>query len=208
MGTRTPGKDCWGGVVRTMGDNSLDARVAAWWDSVLAGEYDDPHPIYGDRIKVRVIDGRLELAGHLDQDQDRKELLRQARDRAGRGFRTVEASRLKVDEQLERSGLLEQTLLAAFDDKETAELARKFVLERSRVAPIDQNVVGRGEAARLGKLVPREFVPDVQKMLDKGHALLILRVDETDAFKVRGILEEDARSTWTIATPPRVAQPS
>lgn len=188
-----------------MSDQSLEARVAAWWDSVLAGEDDDPHPIYGDQVKARVAHGRLVLTGYLDQERDREELVRQARDRAGRGFRTVEPSGLKVADQLERSGLLDQTLVAAFDDTETADLASKFVLERSRVTPKEQHIIEAGQASRIDDVVPREFVSDLQKMLDRGKALLILRVDETEAFKVRGLLEEDARSTWTIATPPRMS---
>jgi hypothetical protein len=33
---------------------------------------------------------------------------------------------------------------------------------------------------------------------------LILTIDETEAFRVRELLEEDTRSEWTIATPPQL----
>jgi hypothetical protein len=35
--------------------------------------------------------------------------------------------------------------------------------------------------------------------------VLVMRVDETDAFTVRGLIEEETRCHWTLATPPEVA---
>jgi len=93
---------------------------------VLAGESDEPHPIFGERISVRVAGERLVISGELERDQDRDALLQQARARIGHGIRELDAARLRVAHGHERPGLLDQTLVAAFPDRETADLARKL----------------------------------------------------------------------------------
>jgi hypothetical protein len=82
---------------------------------------------------------------------------------------------------------------------------RSFIIQRSRTTPKLQVVVTAEEIDKLRKLLPDDFVEDAQKALHKNRALLILRVDEIDAFDVRRLLEEDTRSTWTLALPPQVA---
>lgn len=174
---------------------------------MLAGETDEPHPVLGDRVSVRVAGERLVISGQLDRNEDRDELVKQARARIGRGIQELDTTHLKVADRHETPGLLDQTMIAAFPDPETAELACKFVLERSRVTPNQQAIVDRRNAGDLRKLLPEEFVEDARRRLESGDALLVLRVDETDAFLVREILEEDTRSSWTIATPPSLISP-
>ena len=84
------------------------------------------------------------------------------------------------------------------------EFARAFVLKHSRVAPLQDEIVDSAHADRLRALLPEEFIDDAGRALDSGEALLILRVDETAAFRVRELLEEDTRSQWTIAVPPQL----
>jgi len=182
----------------------IDSRVAAWWDAVIAGEADEAHPIHGEDLSVRVKSGRLELSGHLARPEDRDELVRQARSRIGHGIHEVDDTHLRVADHREKRGVLEQSLVAAFPDRATATLARKVVLERSRVTPLVDAIIDRDHAADLRDLVRAEFVDDLKKRIERGEALLVVTVDETDAFKVRALLEEETRSTWTIATPPAV----
>lgn len=179
--------------------------IDAWFDTVLAGEADGPHPTFGDRVKVKFSDGLMTFSGELDSERDRDELLRQARKRIGTGLRAIDADNLRVAARRERRGVLDQTLIAAFDEAEVAELVRNFVIQRSPTKAKLQEIVKAGEIGKLRRLLPEEFVEDAQKALEKNEALLILRVDETDAFNVRKLLEEDTRSTWTIALPPQVA---
>ena len=183
----------------------MDARIASWWDAVLAGEGGEPHPVYGERISIHVAGERLEISGELERREDRDQLLEEARARVGHGIRDVDTSRLTVAQRRERPGVLEQTLVASFPDPATAELARKFVLEHGRATPKGEAVVDHQGSAKLRDLLPPEFVEDAKKRLDRGEALLILRIDETDAFRVRALLDEGTRSKWTIATPPEIA---
>jgi len=60
-------------------------------------------------------------------------------------------------------------------------------------------------AADLVRPFVRAFARAARKALDSGQALLILTVDETEAFRVRELLEEDTRSEWTVAAPPHLS---
>jgi hypothetical protein len=178
--------------------------VEAWWESVLAGNVYEPHPIYRD-VKVHLQGGRLRLSGELESVEDRAELVRQARERIGRGIDQVDVSHLVVAKHMEKAGILEQTLISAFPSRAAAEYARDFVLKHSRVAPKRDDILDASDAERLKHLVPEDFESDARQAIDAGRAILILRVDETDAFRVRELLDEDTRSEWTIATPPQLA---
>jgi hypothetical protein len=180
------------------------ALIDAWWASVLAGDLYEPHPAYGS-LKAHLDGGRLRLSGELEKEEDRNDLVRQARERIGHGIDGVDVSRLRVASNREKPGILSQTLISAFPNRDAAEFARAFVLKHGRVAPLEDEVVDSTHADRLRNLLPEEFIDDAGKALDSGEALLILRVDEIAAFRVRELLEEDTRSEWTIAVPPQLS---
>ncbi|MHB8688928.1 MAG: hypothetical protein ACYDB4_17305 [Candidatus Dormibacteraceae bacterium] len=179
------------------------ALVDAWWASLLAGNVDEPHPVYGD-LRAHLDGAGLRLSGELENEADRRELVGQARERIGHGIDRVDVSRLKVANRKEKPGVLNQTLISAFPNREAAEFARAFVVKHSRVAPLHEEIVEAAHASRLSSLVSEEFINEAGRALDKGRALLIIRVDETAAFRVRELLDEDTRSDWTIAMPPQL----
>jgi hypothetical protein len=194
---------------RTKASRALDpagaatALVDAWWAAVLAGDVDEPHPVYGS-LRAHLDSGRLRLSGELETEADRKELVSAARERCGRGIDSVDVSRLTVDRNRDKPGILSQTLISAFSNREAAEFARAFVLKHSRIAPFRDEIVDSTHAGRLRPLLPQGFIEDACKALDSGKALLILRVDETATFRVRELLEEETRSEWTVAVPPQL----
>jgi hypothetical protein len=177
--------------------------VDAWWASVLAGDVYQPHPIHRE-VKVQLHGGQLRLSGELESAEDRMELVSQARQRIGHGIDDLDVSGVKVASRQEKPGILEQTLVSAFPGREAAEYARDFVVEHSRVAPKQSEIVDAGSADQFRPLLPEDVARRTEKALHSGHALLILRVDETEAFKVRELLEEDTRSEWTVAQPPQL----
>ena len=181
---------------------STASLVDAWWASVLAGDVYDPHPIHRN-VKVRLHGGLLRLSGELESIKDRDELVHQARERIGHGIDRVDVAGLEVVHRDEKPGILEQTLISAFPGREAAEYARQFVLEHSGVVPVRSDIVDAGSAERLRRMLPDDVAGDAGRALVSGHALLILRVDETEAFKVRELLDEETRSEWTVAMPPR-----
>lgn len=176
--------------------------IDAWWATVLAGDVSEPHPVFGD-VKVQLQGSRLRLSGELESEAERKDLVDQARQRIGHGIDAVDASDLKVTRRREKPGILEQTLVSAFPSPDAAEFARDFVIKHSRVVPKQSEIVDTNRADILRKVVPGDFARAARKALDSGQALLILTVDETEAFRVRELLEEDTRSEWTVASPPQ-----
>ena len=184
--------------------NTSASLIDAWWATVLAGDVSEPHPVFGD-VKVQLRGSRLRLSGELASDAERKDLADQARQRIGHGIDGVDVSDLKVTRSKEKPGILEQTLVSAFPSRDAAEFARDFVINHSRVVPKQSEIVETNRADTLRKLVPGDFMRVARKALDPGQALLILTVDETEAFRVRELLEEDTRSEWTVASPPQLS---
>jgi hypothetical protein len=183
--------------------NTSASLVDAWWATVLAGDLSEPHPTFGD-VKVHLHGGLLRLSGELESAADRKELVHQARQRIGHGIDNVDVSGLTTETRGEKPGILEQTLISSFPSRGAAEFARDFVIRHSRVVPKQNEIIDPNHADRLRSVIPDDFVRDARKALDGGHALLVLKVDETEAFRVRELLEEDTRSEWTMTAPPRL----
>jgi hypothetical protein len=177
-------------------------RVEAWWHDVLAGQVDEPHPFHGPDLDVNFKGGVLRLSGELASDDDRKALLKEARRYVGQGVDKVDAKRLKVAKRRERPGILDQTLIAAFANRRVAELARDYLLESRRVEPEQLEILDPSQQGRAARLLPEAFLSDVEKSFKAGQVVLILRVDETSAFRVRELLADETRSLWTISTPP------
>lgn len=177
----------------------------AWWNAVLAGGVDGPHPVHGDDLKVAIRHGVLRLVGRLQTEEDKKELLAGAGAYIGHGIDKVDSKRLKVVKRTEKPGILEQTLIATFPNRDVAELARKYLVDFRRLKAKQLEILDRGQEDKVRRLVPEGFMSDVQKAFKAGEAVLVLRVDETDAFKVREMLAEDTRSRWTVSTPPIAA---
>jgi hypothetical protein len=111
--------------------------------------------------------------------------------------------RLHVKRRDDVHGVLDQTLIAAFANLEVAEYALAFIREHSRVKLQEAAVVKSDLDPALDRI--GEFAADARKALAEGDGILIMRVDETDAFEARELLDEDIRSLWTMAMPPRPA---
>ena len=191
------------------GAQSPDAvAIEGWWQAILAGGVDEPHPVYGDDLKVSVSHGTLRLLGMMPTEQDRTELLTRGREFVGHGIDRIDSRHLEVAKRKERAGVLEQTLFAAFRNRDVAELARKYLVEIRRLNAKQLDILDRGQKDKVRFLVPGDFVGDVEKALEAGEAVLVVRVDETEAFKVREMLAEDTRSRRTVATPPVPVAPT
>ena len=172
-----------------------------WWKQVLAGAVSTTHPVHGDELKVKFTEGRLVMSGEVPTKRDRDQLLREARERIGNGLHEYDAKGLKIRPKEEMRGVLGQTIAAAYPHRDTAELALQFFLEHTGTRPIRAEVVDRD--AKLEDRVPSELVDDARRQLGRGLTLLVVQVDETEAFRARALLEEDTRSVWTAAAPPR-----
>ena len=167
---------------------------------MLVGHTDDSHPVYGDSVRARLHGGVLHLLGELVSDQERQKLIREARQFVGRGLEDVDARRLRVKRPDSPRGVLDQTIIAAYPNADLAEYALEFLREHSRVTPKEAQVLKSDGGPKLERL--GDFAQNVSKALDAGNGVLIIRVDEAEAFEAREMLDEDTRSLWTVATPP------
>jgi hypothetical protein len=181
---------------------SAARRIKSWWAAVLAGQVDEPHPIHGADLDVAFYGGVLRLSGELVSEEEKKHLLREAGEYVGRGVDEIDAKHLTAAKQKEKPGILEQTLIAAFANREVAEFARAHLVENRRVEPKLVEILDSTEEDKAGGLLPAAFMSDVQNAFEAGEAVLVLRVDETSAFRVRELLAQETRSLWTVATPP------
>jgi hypothetical protein len=181
------------------------AAIEAWWAAVLAGRVDVSHPVLGDDLKIAIKHGVLRLSGALDSDEERKEVLADADSYVGRGIDGVDAKHLKVLPRKDKPGILDQTLIAAFPNRHVAELARTYLVDVRRVKPKQLDILDSGQEDRIRSVVPEDFADDVRKVLKVGEAVLVLRVDEIETFKVRELLAEDTRSIHTVSAPPTLA---
>jgi hypothetical protein len=103
-------------------------------------------------------------------------------------------------------GILDQTIIAAFASAAQAEDASKSLHQHGRVEPKELAVVTSDEDPALNRI--GDFAVDVRKALADGNGIVIVRVDETDAFDARELLDEDMHGLWTVAMPPVQARPA
>ena len=181
---------------------SAGRQVRTWWADVLAGLVDEPHPTHGADVDVTFKGGTLRLSGELPTEEDRRQLLEEAREYVGHGIDDVDARHLRVTKRREKPGILDQTLIAAFADRDVAEFARRYLVESRRIKAKHVEILDANQEGLARRLLPEGFMSDVRKAFDAGRAVLILRVDETGAFRVRELLAQETRSLWTAATPP------
>ncbi len=172
---------------------------------MLAGHADHPHPLYGDAVHVRLHGGVLHLSGELPSNNERQALIREAMQFVGRGLDDVDARRIRVKRSDSPHGVLDQTIIAIYPNPDLGEYALELLREHSPVTPKEAQVLTSLRDAALNRL--GDFAADVRKALDAGNGVLIIRVDEADAFEARELLDEDTRSLWTVAMPPVRAKP-
>lgn len=194
------------------GDESLDVlpdNTRAWWTSVLSGQVDAPHPVHGTNLKTRLEGETLIVSGTVATEEDRDEIAAETEHLKGHGISTVRNELEVVPEVTDESGLLVQTLVGIFENAERAGFAKGYLEGHVHGGPQLMKVITPDNAgdgrAELRALLPEAFWDDAEKALDDGHALLVLTVDETEAFKARELLDEDTRSLQTLLLPPEAA---
>lgn len=181
----------------------------AWWTSVLGGQVDQPYPVPGSRLKPRFEGTTLVISGTVPSEQDRQEIQTDL-EALVRGAITAFRSDVEVAAETEEEpGLLAQTLVGTFPDEAQARFAASVLQNQGRLQPIVLLVLASGGSgisdpviAALRALLTDAHWEDVQSALAESHAVLILTVDETQAFQAREILDEETRSLQTAVLPP------
>lgn len=186
--------------------DSVADRIDTWWIGVIVGHPAHSHPTYGDALRVKLRHGVLQLSGEVESREEWQTVVGEARRYVRRGVDDVDARQLRVAKRDEQAGILDQRLIAAFRNGEIADYALAYVLEHSRVKPKETSIFESAQDQSLGRL--GEFASDVKAAHEAGNSILILCVDETEAFEVHELLDEETGSLWTIALPPARASDS
>lgn len=188
------------------GQDVLRDQVRAWWVSVLAGQVDQPHPTYSG-ISAGIEGDTLVLGGQVPTAAARAELEHEAEHLLGRGVEAVRNELVvRPDEKGdEERGLLSQTFIAVYEAPAAAQFAAEYLQEhlRGQTAAVGVVTPGGDAEATLARLLPEEYRGDARALLNDGRSLVVVTVDETEAFGARELLEEETRSVQSISLPPQ-----
>jgi hypothetical protein len=182
----------------------LRERRRGWWVAVLAGPVDEPYPVPGAEITATLDGDTLKVAGTLPTEEDRRALQEDVRALRAAGVARVELDLAVVPEAAERpaTGGWRQTLVATFESAGQAHFAADWLRGQGQLQSAELHLVDPEAPDTLRGLLPAEYVDDVLSDLAAGRAVLIVTVDEADAFQARELLDEDTRSLQTVVLPP------
>jgi hypothetical protein len=187
----------------------LPDRTRAWWTSVLAGQVDAAHPVHGNNLKTQIDGDTLIVSGTVATEEDRNAIAAETEHLKGHGIRTVRNEVEVMPEVTDEAGLLIQTLIGIFESPELAGFAKDYLEGHAHVKPLLLEVIAPGSAENsrdeLRALLPEAFWADADKALEAGQVLLIVSVDETQAFEGRRLLAEETPSLQTLILPPEAA---
>ena len=181
-------------------------RTQAWWTSVLAGQVEQSHPTYGTDIQARTEGDTLVITGVVPSEREREHIEREVEHLRAHGVAHVRNDLRVVSHADEQEGLLAQTLIGIFETEEQAGYAVGYLQGHASFRPKLLKILAPDATpdptATLRALLPAASVPDAQRLLSEGKTLLIVLVDEVDAFAARELLDEETRSVQTLVLPP------
>ncbi len=182
----------------------VQESVRAWWGAVLAGHVDDAHPVRRG-VFAQMKGEVLHLSGSVTSGEERQTLVEEAALLKGHGISEVEDNIVVQSGTDDRVGVLVQTIMATYENVEQAQAAADVLFARGhtprgfmKVLPPDCDRVAEG----LHVILPELNWGDAEQALDAGESLLIVVVDETAAFSVRELLDEETHSLLIVIAPP------
>lgn len=193
---------------------SLDVvrdRTRAWWAAVLVGQTREPHPVHGDAVRAHMDGGTLVITGKAASRQDRRAIAREAEHLRDHGVAHIRNALAVVPETTDRRGVLVQTLIGFYATPDQAGFAAGYLEGHALIPSHLLTLIDRDPAdADAGReqwraIVPHAYWHEGETALDAGQTLLVLMVDELDAFKARELLEEETPSLRLLVLPPEPA---
>jgi hypothetical protein len=182
----------------------VQESVRAWWSAVLAGHVDQTHPVRSG-VSAEVKGEVLHLNGSVTSGEERQELVEEAAQLKGRGITQVQDNLVVQAETEDRVGVLVQTIVAVYENGEQAQAAADALFAHGhtprgmmKVVTPDSDRVAEG----LHVVLPELNWSDADRALDAGRSLLVVVVDETAAFAVRELLDEETHSLLIVIAPP------
>ena len=183
-------------------DAVTQPAIEAWWLSVLEGGVIQAHPIYVG-LRAHVANGVLVITGTVPTTEARGEVVQVARRVCATAVRDIQDKITVRPDDDGQAGLLMQTVIAIFSDGSQADFAMQYIEGRPDVMAESLQLIVQSDAnVSWEQAVPEEYRHTVGKALAAGHAVVVSTVDETRAFRLRELLEEETKSIETLVSPP------
>lgn len=184
----------------------LRDRIRAWWLAAVAGQVDQSYPIHGTDLTTRVEDDTLVISGTVPSKGDLREIERETQHLIGHGVAHIRNDLKVVPQTSDARGLLAQTLLATYASAEQAGYAAGYLEGHATLKPLLFRLIPPDDPARaraqLRAALPCAYWREAESALGAGQALLLVMVDELDAFTARELLEEETSSLNVLILPP------
>lgn len=187
----------------------LGDRTRSWWASVLAGQIEGGHPIHGTALQTKLEGDTLVVSGVVATERDRSDLDDEVQRLVGHGVAAVQNEVTVNQDVAEQPGLLIQRLMATYPNADAAQVAERTVHEHVHIHPHSLEVITPDDieqaTAAMQRALTEPYWEDGTDALEAGRSLIIMVVDEVEAFKAREVLDEETRSLETIVLPPEAA---
>jgi len=191
---------------------AVPEHVTSWWLGVLEGAAEGSHPVFGNTLEAKLEEQTLVVTGALPSEAGLRDLELELRLVAKDRQLSVRNNATVAPEGMEEHGVLEQTLMAIYDQELHAKLAIEQVQKNPLLPSVHLQLLGPGGNGDLGtaatfsrRLIGPTYQRELQRALEAGNSVVIATVDEADAFALRELMDEDTRSLRVLVLPPIIA---
>ena len=187
-----------------VGRDPLDEKVRAWWLEVLSGEQGRDHPIYGPSLRARLRGDVLEVSGAVESQEAEQKLRAEIQTLTEGGICQVRFEATVIEARGGARGVLKQAIMAFFTNPAQSRMAERYLEGHPGVTPMRVEILDeRSVGPVLGGLADawrRELADGFRK----GTSLLLVEVDEVEAFRAIELLD-DTKGVEILVLPPSLA---
>jgi hypothetical protein len=185
-----------------VGRDPLDEKVRAWWLEVLAGEQGRDHPIYGPNLRAKLRGDILEVSGRVESTEAEEKLRAEIHTLNEGGICRVRLKVAVVEAQGDR-GVLKQTIMAFYTNAAQSRMAERYLEGHPGVTPIRVEVLDEQSVSPVLKDLAKEWRRELADGFRRGKSLLLVEVDEVEAFRAIELLD-DTKGVEILVLPPKV----
>ena len=185
-----------------VGRDPLDEKVRAWWLEVLSGEQGRDHPIYGPNLRAKLNGDVLEVSG-LVESKDADEKLRAEILKLTEGGICRVRFKVSVVETRGDRGVLKQAIMAFYTNEAQSRMAERYLEGHPVVTPTRVEVLDEQSVALVLKELANTWRRELADGFKKGKSLLLVEVDEVEAFRAIELLD-DTKGVEILVLPPKV----
>jgi hypothetical protein len=185
-----------------VGRDPLEEKARAWWLEVLEGEQGRDHPIYGPNLRAKLSGDVLEVSGLVESKDAEERLRTEILTLTEGGICRVRFKVAVVEAQGDR-GVLKQTIMAFYTNAAQSRMAERYLEGHPGVTPIRVEVLDEQSVVPALKELANAWRRELADGFRKGRSLLLVEVDEVEAFRAIELLD-DTKGVEILVLPPKV----